>query len=162
MFDVGMPHCLFFLPTYAKSVGVSSTDASFLLSLGAIADLAGRLTFGFVLDLNLFPKYLAYASMMLLAGVSAITLPSATSFTEITVVMSCYGIGTGSWFLMVPLLLAEYLGVDRIGSSYGLVRLFQSVTNLSGNNTNIILYVSCFTKHIHPVLKQTDPPRERA
>ena len=128
----GMPHCLFFLPTYATSVGVSSTDASFLLSLGAIADLGGRLTFGFVLDLNLFPKYLAYASMMLLAGLAAITLPSATSFTEITVVMSCYGIGTGSWFLMVPLLLAEYLGVDRIGSSYGLVRLFQSVTNLSG------------------------------
>jgi hypothetical protein len=79
-----------------------------------------------------FPKYLAYSSMILLAGLSAITLPSATTFSEITVCMSFYGIGTGSWFLMVPLLLAEYLGVERIGSSYGLVRLFQSVTNLSG------------------------------
>ena len=32
-----MPHCLFFLPTYATSVGVAAADASFLLSLGAVA-----------------------------------------------------------------------------------------------------------------------------
>ena len=33
---------------------------------------------------------------------------------------------------MVPLLLAEHLGVENIGSSYGLARLAQSTTNLSG------------------------------
>ncbi len=33
---------------------------------------------------------------------------------------------------MVPLLLAEYLGVERIGSSYGLIRLFQAMSNLIG------------------------------
>ena len=33
---------------------------------------------------------------------------------------------------MVPLLLAENLGVENIASSYGLARLFQSVTNFSG------------------------------
>ena len=33
---------------------------------------------------------------------------------------------------MVPLLLAEYLGVEKIGSSYGLVRLFQAMSNLIG------------------------------
>jgi cyanate permease len=60
MLCAGMPHCLFFLPTYATSVGVSSSDASFLLSLGAVADLAGRLTFGFLLDLDLFPKVLLH------------------------------------------------------------------------------------------------------
>ena len=33
---------------------------------------------------------------------------------------------------MVPLLLAENLGVENIASSYGLVRLFQSITNFCG------------------------------
>ena len=33
---------------------------------------------------------------------------------------------------MVPLLLAENLGVENIASSYGLARLFQSFTNFLG------------------------------
>lgn len=129
---VGVPHCLFFLPTHAKLIGLPATDASYLLSISAIFDLAGRLVFGFFLDLNLFPKYLGYSLMMLIAGISAICLPSTNTFYEIAVCMSFYGVGTGGWFLMVPLLLAEHLGVENIASSYGLARLFQSVTNLSG------------------------------
>eukprot|EP00092_Neocalanus_flemingeri_P006951 GFUD01007503.1.p1 GENE.GFUD01007503.1~~GFUD01007503.1.p1 ORF type:complete len:952 (+),score=197.76 GFUD01007503.1:49-2904(+) len=132
MMAVGVPHCLFFLPTHAKLVGLPSADASFLLSISAIFDLAGRLVFGFFLDLNLFPKYLGYSLMMLIAGISAICLPSAKTFSEIAICMGFYGVGTGGWFLMVPLLLAEHLGVENIASSYGLARLFQSVTNLSG------------------------------
>ena len=46
--------------------------------------------------------------------------------------MGFYGLGTGGWFLMVPLLLAENLGVENISSSYGLARLFQSFTNFLG------------------------------
>ena len=142
MMAVGMPHCLYFLPTYAMNAGLSSSDASLLLSLSAVFDLGGRLVFGFLLDLNLFPKYLAYASMMFLSGFAAISLPSATTFVEISVCMGCYGVGTGSWFLMVPLLLAEQLGVEKIASSYGLVRFFQSLTNFSGPMISGYLYSS--------------------
>ena len=46
--------------------------------------------------------------------------------------MGFYGLGSGGWFLMVPLLLAENLGAENIASSYGLVRLFQSITNFCG------------------------------
>jgi len=129
---VGVPHCLFFLPTHAKLIGLPATDASYLLSISAIFDLAGRLVFGFFLDLNLFPKYLGYSLMMLISGISAVCLPSTNTFSQIAICMGFYGVGTGGWFLMVPLLLAEHLGVENIASSYGLARLFQSVTNLSG------------------------------
>jgi MFS family permease len=70
--------------------------------------------------------------MILLSGVTALLIPTATTFNEILVYLALFGVGTGGWFLMVPLLLAEYLGVEKIGSSYGLVRLFQAVTNLFG------------------------------
>jgi len=137
---VGMPHILFFLPSYALNRGLSSTDASFLLSLSAVFDLGGRLIFGFVLDLKLFPNYVAYIAMIFLSGLAALLLPSASTFREIAVCMACYGVGTGAWFLMVPLLLAEHLGVEKIASSYGLVRLFQSVTNLCGPMISGYLY----------------------
>ena len=126
MMAIGVPHCLFFLPTHAKFIGLPATDASFLLSISAIFDLAGRLVFGFFLDLNLFPKYLGYSFMMLMSGVSAVCLSFTTTFSQIAICMSFYGVGTGGWFLMVPLLLAEHLGVENIASSYGLARLFQS------------------------------------
>lgn len=35
-------------------------------------------------------------------------------FLGLSACMACYGVGTGSWFLMVPLLLAEQLGVEKI------------------------------------------------
>ena len=43
-----------------------------------------------------------------------------------------YGLGTGCWFLMVPVLLTEFFGVDKLGSCYGLVRLMQAASNLAG------------------------------
>lgn len=54
------------------------------------------------------------------------------SFPGLAVSMLLYGLGSGAWFLMVPLLLADYLGVERIGASYGLIRLFQAGSNLIG------------------------------
>ena len=129
---IGVPHCLFFLPSHAKHIGLPVTDASFLLSISAIFDLAGRLSLGFILDLNLFPKYLGYSFMMFISGLSAILLPSTETFTQVAICMGFYGLGTGGWFLMVPLLLAENLGVENIASSYGLARLFQSFTNFFG------------------------------
>jgi MFS-type transporter involved in bile tolerance (Atg22 family) len=129
---VGVPHCLFFLPSHVETVGLPPSDASLLLSVSAIFDLTGRIAFGFFLDLNLVPKYVCYSGMMLLSGLSAILLAASSSFLSIATCMALYGIGSGGWFLMVPLLLAEHLGVENIASSYGLVRLAQSTTNLSG------------------------------
>lgn len=51
---------------------------------------------------------------------------------QVAMCMGFYGLGSGGWFLMVPLLLAENLGVENIASSYGLVRLFQSIKNFCG------------------------------
>lgn len=53
------------------------------MHLSAIFDLGGRLVFGCVLDLNLFPTYLCYSSMIFLAAFAALALPSVSSFTGI-------------------------------------------------------------------------------
>lgn len=40
---------------------------------------------------------------------------------------ACYGLCLGCWFLLVPVLLTDLFGTERISSSYGLVRMFQSI-----------------------------------
>ena len=51
---------------------------------------------------------------------------------SLIVVGLIYGLGTGCWFLMVPVLLTEFFGVEKLGSCYGLVRLMQAASNLAG------------------------------
>lgn len=45
--------------------------------------------------------------------------------------MATYGLCLGSWYLLMPVLLADLFGTERISSSYGLVRMFQSVGAIS-------------------------------
>lgn len=42
-----------------------------------------------------------------------------------------YGLCLGCWYLLVPVLLADLFGTERISSSYGLIRMFQSVGAIS-------------------------------
>lgn len=41
------------------------------------------------------------------------------------------GLCLGGWYLLVPVLLADLFGTERISSSYGLIRMFQSVGAIS-------------------------------
>ena len=129
--SLGVPHVLFFLPNFVRSLDVGADPAT-LLAIISIFDLIGRLSTGLILDAELVPKYLMFTIFIALSATSVIFLPLANSFTSLVMVMVFYGSGTGSWFLMVPLLLADYFGVENIGSSYGLLRLCQSFSNLGG------------------------------
>lgn len=44
---------------------------------------------------------------------------------------AAYGLCLGGWYLLVPVLLADLFGTERISSSYGLIRMFQSVGAIS-------------------------------
>ena len=125
----GVPHMLFFLPSYAAT---ANADASLILSICSVFDLLGRLVSGFILDMRLVPYHILYASVILMSGVSVILVPFTNDMVSLCALVSCYSVGTGTWFLMIPLLLSEHLGVDKIGSSYGLVRFFQAGANLFG------------------------------
>ena len=126
--SVGFPHALFFLPSHAVNV-----DAGLVLSLASIFDLVGRLAAGFILDAKLIRSELYYSFAILLAGTCVIILPQIEEgLLPVTLVAGFMALGTGTWFLMQPLLLTEFLGVERIGSAYGLVRFFQAWTNLCG------------------------------
>lgn len=122
---------MFFLPSYAHSLHVG-IDPATLLAVISVFDLLGRVACGFLVDTNLLPKYIMYAGLIFMASLSIVILPLFHDAVSLFVVLSLYGFGVGGWFLMVPVLLADFFGVEKIGASYGLARLFQSVSNLAG------------------------------
>ncbi len=129
---VGTPHAMFFLPSHVLENKLEA-DAGLILALASIFDLVGRLASGVLIDAKIIRADVYYSAAMLTAAASALLIPTAGgSFVGLTMTAGFFALGSGTWFLLVPLLLSDFLGVDRIGSSYGLVRFFQAWTNLCG------------------------------
>lgn len=67
---------------------------------------------------------------ILTTGIAVLCIPFASTFSEFSVIVGFYGLGLGSWFLLIPVLLNEHHGTEAIASSYGFVRLFQGMVTL--------------------------------
>uniref|UniRef100_A0A182U981 Major facilitator superfamily (MFS) profile domain-containing protein n=1 Tax=Anopheles melas TaxID=34690 RepID=A0A182U981_9DIPT len=154
LMSVGCPYMLYYLPAYVISAGIcdlnnnfnmlclgyTKSEAGYLVAVSAALDLIGRLALGWLSDLDLFDRKKAYIVCILGAGTAVLTIPtSSNAWFVIVISAGCYGLCLGSWYLLVPVLLADLFGTERISSSYGLVRMFQSLLrDLSGG------YEICF------------------
>ncbi|CAF4943649.1 unnamed protein product [Pieris macdunnoughi] len=131
LMSCGSPYALYYLPAYTVAVGHSKAAAGRLVAISAVLDLCGRLGLGWLCDLHLFCRRKAYIISIIVAGVAVLTLPSLTSWWALAIASGAYGLCLGCWFLLVPVLLADAFGTARIASSYGLVRMFQSLAAVS-------------------------------
>lgn len=131
LMSCGSPYALYYLPAYTVAAGHSKSAAGHLVAISAVLDLCGRLGLGWLCDLHLFCRRKAYIICILVAGMAVLTLPSLTSWWALAIASGLYGLCLGCWFLLVPVLLADAFGTARIASSYGLVRMFQSLAAVS-------------------------------
>ncbi|XP_039762775.1 monocarboxylate transporter 12-B [Pararge aegeria] len=131
LMSCGSPYALYYLPAYTVAAGHSKAAAGHLVAISAILDLCGRLGLGYLCDLHLFCRRKAYILSILIAGIAVLSLPSLTSWWSLAIASGAYGLCLGCWFLLVPVLLADAFGTARIASSYGLVRMFQSLAAVS-------------------------------
>ncbi|XP_028174221.1 uncharacterized protein LOC114362858 [Ostrinia furnacalis] len=131
LMSCGSPYALYYLPAYTVAKGHSKSAAGHLVAISAVLDLCGRLGLGYLCDLHLFCRRKAYIVSILVAGIAVLTLPSFTSWWALAIASAAYGLCLGCWFLLVPVLLADAFGTARIASSYGLVRMFQSIAAVS-------------------------------
>ncbi|KAI4499415.1 hypothetical protein M0802_005311 [Mischocyttarus mexicanus] len=131
LMSTGSPYMLYYLPAYVHAAGYSKAEAGYLVAISAALDLCGRLGLGWLSDLQLFDRRKGYIGSVVGAGVAVLTIPMAHSFYVLACSVGMYGLCLGCWFLLVPVLLADQYGTDKISSTYGLVRMFQSVGAIS-------------------------------
>nr|XP_045605816.1 uncharacterized protein LOC123762982 [Procambarus clarkii] len=136
----GAPFSTFFLPAYAVSVEIPSSLVPKMLSISAIFDLIGRLGMGFVSDLGFIKTHHIYFVSGMMAAIAVLLMPHMTTFGSLTAVLSVYGFGVGSWFVMIPPMLAQHHGAAQLASSYGLVRLFNGIMNFISPQFNGLLF----------------------
>ncbi|XP_034477335.1 uncharacterized protein LOC117783883 [Drosophila innubila] len=131
LMSVGCPYMLYYLPAHVISIGYNKSEAGYLVAISAVLDLCGRLGLGWLSDLHLFDLKKTYTLCILGAGLAVLTIPFAKTLILVGLSAAVYGLCLGSWYVLMPVLLADVFGTDRISSSYGLVRMFQSIGAIS-------------------------------
>jgi len=120
----GYPPLYIMLPDHARLIGVGKARAAFLVSILGLADVVGRIGFGFVADLNLLPKRVLFVGCMALAGSLMCVLPRVHHYAALAVLCGVTGLFAGAFFTFLMVLLAEKLGDRRLHSAFGLTAMF--------------------------------------
>uniref|UniRef100_A0A673FYU6 Monocarboxylate transporter 13 n=1 Tax=Sinocyclocheilus rhinocerous TaxID=307959 RepID=A0A673FYU6_9TELE len=121
-----------FLVPYARSQGVEEYQAAALMSISAVLDLLGRVLFGWVANLRLVKTVHQLIVTVILLGIVLLLGPLATTFTQLALFSAGYGLVFGATVAIHITVLAEVVGVERLGSALGFFMLIRSSGGLLG------------------------------
>ncbi|XP_038562659.1 monocarboxylate transporter 2 isoform X1 [Micropterus salmoides] len=121
-----------FLVPYARSKGIEEYQAAALMSISAVLDLFGRVFFGWVANLRLVVTVKQLTATVILLGTVLILCPLTSSFSELAAFSAAYGLVFGATVAIHITVLAEIVGVNRLGSALGFFMLIRSSGGLLG------------------------------
>ncbi|XP_074487994.1 monocarboxylate transporter 13 [Sebastes fasciatus] len=122
---------LFMVP-YARSKGIEEYQAAALMSICAVFDVFGRVFFGWVANLRLVETVQQLTATVILQAAVLLLFPLASSFWELAASSAVYGLTYGATVAIHITVLAEVVGVKRLGSALGFYMLTRSVGSLLG------------------------------
>nr|XP_055029916.1 monocarboxylate transporter 2 [Misgurnus anguillicaudatus]XP_055029917.1 monocarboxylate transporter 2 [Misgurnus anguillicaudatus]XP_055029918.1 monocarboxylate transporter 2 [Misgurnus anguillicaudatus]XP_055029919.1 monocarboxylate transporter 2 [Misgurnus anguillicaudatus] len=121
-----------FLVPYARSKGVEEYQAASLMSISSALDLSGRLIFGWVANLRLVKTIHQLFISVILLAVILLLCPLAATFTHLALFSASYGLVFGATVAIHITVLAEVVGVEKLGSALGFFMLIRSSGGLLG------------------------------
>uniref|UniRef100_A0A668A858 Monocarboxylate transporter 13 n=1 Tax=Myripristis murdjan TaxID=586833 RepID=A0A668A858_9TELE len=121
-----------FLVPYARSQGIEEYQAAALMSISAVLDLIGRVSFGWFANLRLVETVQQLTATVILLGTVLLLCPLASSFLELAIFSAAYGLVYGATVSIHITVLAEVVGVHRLGSALGFFMLIRSSGGLLG------------------------------
>lgn len=109
---------------YALDEGISSEGAKYLVIGFSVADLIGRLGFGWVLDKQ-WIKSSHFAGMTTaVMGISVLAIPVYSNFYYLMACMALCGLVMGSNCIMYPILLEKYMDKKEQTMAMGCLNLY--------------------------------------
>lgn len=125
---------LVFLSNYAKSKGISSQSAAFLLSILAFVDMVARPSMGIVANTNRVRPKIQYffAVAVLYNGVCHLLAPLSTDYVGFAVYAAFFGFAFGWLSSVLFETLMDLVGAQRFSSAVGLVTIVECCPVLLG------------------------------
>lgn len=120
------------LPSHAQNIGFDKGRGALLLSTVSALDLVGRIGGSALCDLNLIPKAVYFVGGLFSSGLFLVLVPFLQSYTSISICCALFGLVSGINNSVTTLVMAEFLGVDRLMSTYGISLFVNGILQLIG------------------------------
>lgn len=66
------------------------------------------------------------------SGIAVLLLSTTSSYWLMAVLCGLYGFFVSANYSLITVMLVEYLGLDKLAHSYGLIMMIQGMANLGG------------------------------
>ncbi|KAH6932086.1 hypothetical protein HPB50_002841 [Hyalomma asiaticum] len=109
------------VPDFAVDRGTSVVAAVGLVPLFSITDSVGRLGLPVLADRGYLRRSTLVMINYFLMGLCLLALPLSTSYGAILAICLCVATFVGCGMTMYPAIMAEYVGLERLPISYGIV-----------------------------------------
>ncbi|CAN7986351.1 unnamed protein product [Ixodes pacificus] len=106
---------------FAIDKGIPMSSAVTMTSLSSVPDLVGRLVLPAVTDRGLIKRRTLMMALIALVGVLYIVLPYQRGYDIIFVLTSGVALLLGCGVVLFPVLLVEYVGLDRMAMATGML-----------------------------------------
>ncbi|XP_022080683.1 uncharacterized protein LOC110973841 [Acanthaster planci] len=110
----------FHLVNQAVSSGMTTKQASILLTCVGIGSVMGRLTHGWFLTRKHITPFWMYSLSLLASIVTTATFPNTTTFWGKIASATVIGLGSGVYFSLVAVILRELVGIVYLGVAFGI------------------------------------------
>ncbi|XP_072211980.1 monocarboxylate transporter 5 isoform X2 [Excalfactoria chinensis] len=130
-------HLAYFVPIFhlvarARTLGISSMDASYLISVAGITETGSQLLSGWIADQNWTKKYHYHAAYLVLCGVTNLLCPLATTFPLLMTYAVAFAIFCGGFLALVLPVLVDLVGVQKLHSYLGFASFFAGIAAVGG------------------------------
>lgn len=129
---VGYTNFIISLPNFGLTLGFSKDLSAYLLSIVSSFDLIGRLMGCTLSDINVIPKSWYFVGGLAVSGIALAILPAFHSYLGISIFCGVFGLGTGCYVGITPVIMADVLGIEKLTSSYGISLFVSGVLQLIG------------------------------
>ncbi|NWS74408.1 MOT5 protein, partial [Crotophaga sulcirostris] len=130
-------HLAYFVPMFhlvarARTLGISSMDASYLISVAGITETLSQLLSGWIADQNWTKKHHYHVAYLLLGGATNLLCPLATTFPLLLTYAVAFAVFCGGFMALVLPVLVDLVGVQKLHSYLGFAAFFAGIAAIGG------------------------------
>ncbi|NWH60527.1 MOT5 protein, partial [Geococcyx californianus] len=130
-------HLAYFVPMFhlvarARTLGISSMDASYLISVAGITETLSQLLSGWIADQNWTKKYHYHMAYLVLGGITNLLCPLATTFPLLMTYAVAFAVFCGGFMALVLPVLVDLVGVQKLHSYLGFAAFFAGIAAIGG------------------------------
>ncbi|NWI60578.1 MOT5 protein, partial [Calyptomena viridis] len=130
-------HLAYFVPFFhlvarARTLGMSSMDGSYLISVAGITEVLSQLLSGWVADQNWTKKYHFHVTYLLLSGIINFLGSLATTFPLLLGYTVAFAVCCGGFMALVLPVLVDLVGLEKLHSYLGFAAFFAGIAAIGG------------------------------